>query len=89
MSGMMDVKNDRTNVRRKAATSFRLTRFASGTISDGTADGSSVLDSTAASSTGVSETQFRSIEELLSADFVPSVVSVSDLAATAVDTDGC
>lgn len=101
MSGIMDVKNDRTNVRRKAATSFRLTRFASGTMSDGSAAGTSALDSTAlavtasVSSTGESccvGALFRiSAEELLSADFAPSVVSVSALSATGagVDADGC
>lgn len=34
MSGIIDVKNDSTNVRRKAATSFRLTRLASGVAFD-------------------------------------------------------
>lgn len=98
MSGIMEVKNDRTNVRRKAATSFRLARFASGTISDRSAACSSALDSTVAvesvSSTGESCVEaalfLTSAEELLSADFSPSVVSVSALAATvAVDAVGC
>lgn len=77
--------------------SFRLTRFASGRISDGSAACSSALDSTTAvvgvSSRGEScvEALFRiSAEELLSADFAPSVVSVSGLAVTAaVDVVGC
>lgn len=49
MSGIIDVKNDRTSVRRNAATSFTFTRFASGTrvvwssSSSSSAEGSSTV----------------------------------------------
>lgn len=100
MSGIIDVKNDRTNVRRKAATSFKFTRLASGAISDGSAIGSSELDSAAVATEGVSSTGescddddplFRiSVEELLSAGFGPSGVSAEGLVVVAeVDAVGC
>lgn len=83
MSGIMEVKNDRTNVRRKAAMSFTFTRCASGTTSDDSATCSSAVDSTATGGSASSEGDSCVEVELFSAVFAPSVVSVSALAAAA------
>lgn len=95
MSGIMDVKNDRRKVRRKPATSVRLTRFASGTISDAVPAACSSTEGSAVDVDNVSSTDdscvgevfWLSVEVLLSAGFAPSTVSASSVLA--VDAVGC